>query len=66
MSRQTPEHTTLPHPATTGIIFLTVGEEQEQETHQNQKKKASEFRYLICVFSFDFALALDFGQHKRE
>jgi len=30
MSRQTPEHTP-PHPATTGIIFLTVGEKQEQE-----------------------------------
>jgi len=47
MSHQTPEHTTPPQPATTSIIFLTLGEKQkkEQEPHQNQKKKQSDLDF---------------------
>jgi len=37
MSRQTPEHTTPPQPATTGIIFLTVGKKAKARA----KEKAS-------------------------
>jgi len=53
MSRQTPEHTTPPQPATTGIIFLSVGEKQKPEPEQKKKASNSD-AYSSCVLFLVF------------